>query len=95
VKVDNSEGGLERFIQEIRKIYGISEEHEMQLAFDCSDPITGERQQAMPQQWMMLFDLLVHCVRTGCMGRCGGRPVWQELGKAFIAGIGEGLYGRN
>lgn len=34
-------GGYEAFINDIRRIFGITAEHDMQLAFDCADPVTG------------------------------------------------------
>ena len=34
-------GGYESFIGDIRRIFGITNEHDMHLAFDCADPVTG------------------------------------------------------
>ena len=33
--------GYSDFIRDIQHIFGITAEHDMQLAFDCADPITG------------------------------------------------------
>ena len=41
VTVRGGPGGYEAFINDIRRIFGITAEHDMQLAFDCADPVTG------------------------------------------------------
>lgn len=41
VTVRGGPGGYEAFIGDIRRIFGITAEHDMQLAFDCADPVTG------------------------------------------------------
>ena len=41
VEVTNGEGAYDDFVNEIKRIFGITEEHDMQLAFDCADPVTG------------------------------------------------------
>ena len=42
VEVRNGEGAYDAFLTEIRRIFCITEDHDMQLAFDCADPVTGE-----------------------------------------------------
>ena len=34
-------GGYEAFVSDIRRMFGITEERDMHLAFDCADPLTG------------------------------------------------------
>ena len=41
VEVRNGEGAYDAFLSEIRRIFCITEDHDMQLAFDCADPVTG------------------------------------------------------
>ncbi len=41
VEVRNGEGAYDAFLTEIRRIFCITEDHDMQLAFDCADPVTG------------------------------------------------------
>lgn len=42
MEVRDGEGAYEAFLNEIRRIFGITEDHDMQLAFDCADPVTGK-----------------------------------------------------
>ena len=56
-------GGYEAFIGDIRRIFGITAEHDMQLAFDCADPVTG----ALP-------DILADCYQ-GWVEVKGGEAV--------------------
>jgi hypothetical protein len=44
VEVTDGEGAYDDFLAAIRGIFGITDEHEMQLAFDCADPVTGNPQ---------------------------------------------------
>jgi hypothetical protein len=41
VTVKGGPSGYSDFIRDIQRIFGITAEHDMQLAFDCADPITG------------------------------------------------------
>ena len=43
VEVRNGEGAYDAFLTEIRRIFCITEDHDMQLAFDCADPVTGDQ----------------------------------------------------
>lgn len=42
VRVKGGPNGYSEFVRDIQCIFGITAEHDMQLAFDCADPITGE-----------------------------------------------------
>ena len=42
VRVKGGPNGYSEFVRDIQSIFGITAEHDMQLAFDCADPITGE-----------------------------------------------------
>lgn len=42
VTVKGGPNGYADFIRDIQNIFGITTEHDMQLAFDCADPLTGE-----------------------------------------------------
>ena len=44
VRVKGGPNGYAEFVRDIQSIFGITAEHDMQLAFDCADPITGEPQ---------------------------------------------------
>ena len=41
VLVRGGPGGYEAFVDDIRRMFGITEELDMHLAFDCADPLTG------------------------------------------------------
>eukprot|EP00884_Botryococcus_braunii_P010559 jgi/Botrbrau1/19504/Bobra.0035s0005.1 len=71
VQVDNSEGGLERFTNRIREIFGISEDNEMQLAFDCSDPLTGK---LVKLNGAGAFAAAVHCATVSAAKRLQHGP---------------------
>jgi len=43
VSVKGGPNGYSDFVRDIQSIFGITTEHDMQLAFDCADPITGAR----------------------------------------------------
>lgn len=45
VSVKGGPNGYSDFVRDIQSIFGITTEHDMQLAFDCADPITGARKQ--------------------------------------------------
>ena len=42
VRVKGGPNGYRDFVADIQSIFGITTEHDMQLAFDCADPMTGE-----------------------------------------------------
>ena len=42
VLVRGGPGGYEAFVDDIRRMFGITEELDMHLAFDCADPLTGQ-----------------------------------------------------
>lgn len=42
MRVKGGPNGYSEFVRDIQCIFGITAEHDMQLAFDCADPITGE-----------------------------------------------------
>lgn len=42
VRVKGGPNGYADFVRDIQSIFGITAEHDMQLAFDCADPMTGE-----------------------------------------------------
>ncbi len=42
MRVKGGPNGYRDFVRDIQSIFGITTEHDMQLAFDCADPITGE-----------------------------------------------------
>ena len=48
VRVKGGPNGYAEFVRDIQSIFGITAEHDMQLAFDCADPITGEPQRSTP-----------------------------------------------
>lgn len=41
VRVKGGPNGYADFVKDIQSIFGITTEHDMQLAFDCADPMTG------------------------------------------------------
>ena len=41
VLVHGGPGGYEDFVSSIRRIFGITTELDMHLAFDCADPVSG------------------------------------------------------
>lgn len=41
MQVRGGPGAYEAFLNDIRRIFGITEDHDMHLAFDCADPVTG------------------------------------------------------
>lgn len=41
VLVRGGPGGYEKFVQDIRDMFAITEELDMHLAFDCADPVSG------------------------------------------------------
>ena len=67
VRVKGGPNGYAEFVRDIQSIFGITAEHDMQLAFDCADPITGEppAQQACGRtrtsETAGLHDLSVFC----------------------------------
>ena len=42
VRVKGGPNGYADFVKDIQSIFGITTEHDMQLAFDCADPMTGK-----------------------------------------------------
>ena len=43
VRVKGGPNGYADFVKDIQSIFGITTEHDMQLAFDCADPMTGRK----------------------------------------------------
>ena len=43
MRVKGGPNGYADFVKDIQSIFGITTEHDMQLAFDCADPMTGRK----------------------------------------------------
>ena len=41
VKVESGPEGYARFLHDVRELFGITAELEMELTFDCAEPATG------------------------------------------------------
>lgn len=56
VTVRGGPNGYSDFIRDIQHIFGITAEHDMQLAFDCADPITGAARPLVCTQQALLSE---------------------------------------
>ncbi len=100
VTVRGGPGGYEAFIGDIRRIFGITAEHDMQLAFDCADPVTGALQPAWART--CLRRMAAHS-SVGASGRTANLEIEMacrlavgrgaRLSGAALAGM-PGLHGR-
>lgn len=66
VEVTDGEGAYDDFLAAIRGIFGITDEHEMQLAFDCADPVTGA---LVKLSGAGSFHAAVHCATVSAARR--------------------------
>ena len=76
VEVTNGEGAYDDFVNEIKRIFGITEEHDMQLAFDCADPVTGIVLSARIRTVLELY----YSPQFRCLKSCSGCKRSWHLG---------------
>ncbi|KAK9831492.1 hypothetical protein WJX81_002044 [Elliptochloris bilobata] len=69
VTVRGGPGGYEAFIGDIRRIFGITAEHDMQLAFDCADPVSGH---LVKLNGAGAYQAAVHCATISAAKRLRG-----------------------
>lgn len=66
VLVRGGPGGYEKFVQDIRDMFAITEELDMHLAFDCADPVSG---QLVKLNGSGAFQAAVHCATISAAKR--------------------------
>ncbi|CAL5223859.1 g6446 [Coccomyxa viridis] len=72
VRVKGGPNGYADFVKDIQSIFGITTEHDMQLAFDCADPMTGL---PMKLNGSGAYQAAVHCATISAAKRI---RMWQQ-----------------
>ncbi|BDA48669.1 hypothetical protein COCOBI_12-3510 [Coccomyxa sp. Obi] len=79
VTVKGGPNGYSDFIRDIQSIFGITTEHDMQLAFDCADPISG---QLLKLNGAGAYQAAVHCATISAAKRLRG---WSRQRRAMAS----------
>ncbi|KAK9815830.1 hypothetical protein WJX72_010393 [[Myrmecia] bisecta] len=69
IAVRSGPGGYQAFVNDIRNIFGITDECEMNLTFDCADPATG---QLLKLNGAGAYNAAVHCAAVAASKRMPG-----------------------
>ena len=72
MKVESGPEGYAQFLQDVRELFGITADLEMELTFDCAEPATGDLalERIPPTQHAPLSPCVPAVISSACIELC-------------------------